>query len=137
MRHLRIFLFFVVLFKIVSQAWYISKWSKIEAQTRQSSPISLEHKLQFQFFLTSKWLKGFYPIWIDRIPLNFGLKWSRRQDINEQSICFNTKTNWEKNNRCLGLLTASTFYKSSFNLWKLEDKLGVFICLGLKIIDFF
>ena len=127
MRHLRKFLFFVVLLKIVSQAWYISKWSEIKAQTRQSSPILLEHKLQFHFFLNFKMAKkGFYPIWI---PLIFGLKWSRRQDI--------LRLIGSKNNRCLGLLTASTFHKSSFNLWKVEDKLGVFMCLRLKIIDFF
>ena len=38
-----------------------------------------------------------------------------------------------RKNRYLGLLTASTFHKSSFNLWKVEGKLGVFMCLRLKI----
>jgi hypothetical protein len=116
MWHLGKFSFFVVLLKIISQAKYIALKLKLWQ----------DNLLPFHLNTNFKMAKKGYPIWIDRIPLNFSLKWSRSQDINEQRICFNTKTNWEKNNRCLGLQMASTFHKSSFNLWKLEDKLGVF-----------
>ena len=48
----------------------------------KNTGITLEHKWQFQIFPNFEMAKhGFYPLQRDRIPLNYGLKWSRSRDI--------------------------------------------------------